>query len=392
MGDFDEMFQLFPEMVLLSKSPPTWKGVITVRNSNNCKIKVKVKLTVPSFPRLDDAIVHFGSSIASLFGNSFTKQINSILKRSESVPALFVDLIKLIETLLSENQEQKMVIDPVETNARDKLLKELDNVLSENADVTFSSTKDLSAIKLTMNDISIVVQPILNNSGQHSWKIINTDLPDLPGYTGNERKPFSLKEIRNIFQRQVDTMEDVWDQLRRIDNFCWVIDPIQPKPYHLYRRVYLSPLLSFLITLNPTDPTGYPKIKFLGAKNEVEKYRDMIQDEDAIENWDLEYSVYENLLTLLNIDEFPQAPIVDEPMEQEGIVGDEECCICFSMDDESGNLPDEICNNQKCKRRFHSACLFQWLQELATNKIVFNKIFGPCPNCGDEVSCNVSSS
>ena len=35
--------------------------------------------------------------------------------------------------------------------------------------------------------------------------------------------------------------------------------------------------------------------------------------------------------------------------------------------------------------------LFQWLQELATNKIVFNKIFGPCPNCGNEISCTVPS-
>lgn len=74
-----------------------------------------------------------------------------------------------------------------------------------------------------MNDISIVVQPTLTNSGQHSWKIINTDLPDLPGYTGNERKPFSLKEIRNMFQKQVDTMEDVWDQLRRIDKYVLAV-------------------------------------------------------------------------------------------------------------------------------------------------------------------------
>lgn len=100
MEDYDEMFKLFPEMVLLSKSPPTWKGVITVKNSINCKIKVKVKLTVPSFPRLDNAIVYFGSSIAFLFGNSFKKQIDSILKRSESVPGFFVELIKLIASTL----------------------------------------------------------------------------------------------------------------------------------------------------------------------------------------------------------------------------------------------------------------------------------------------------
>lgn len=36
--------------------------------------------------------------------------------------------------------------------------------------------------------------------------------------------------------------------------------------------------MSFLLTLNPLDPTGYPKIKFLGAKREVEKYIDKLQD------------------------------------------------------------------------------------------------------------------
>jgi hypothetical protein len=31
------------------------------------------------------------------------------------------------------------------------------------------------------------------------------------------------------------------------------------------------------------DPTGYPMIKLLGTKNEVENFRDLIQDEDAID-------------------------------------------------------------------------------------------------------------
>lgn len=50
---------------------------------------------------------------------------------------------------------------------------------------------------------------------QNTWKIVSSDIPVLPGY--NEKKTFTLKEIRNMFQRQVDTLEDVWDQLRRID-------------------------------------------------------------------------------------------------------------------------------------------------------------------------------
>lgn len=81
----------------------------------------------------------------------------------------------------------------------------------------FSSTKDLSAVKLTLNDISMIVQPIITSTGHNSWKILSSDLPELPGYYTNDKKIFSLKEIRNLFQKQVNTLEEVWDQLRKID-------------------------------------------------------------------------------------------------------------------------------------------------------------------------------
>lgn len=69
--------------------------------------------------------------------------------------------------------------------------------------------------------------------------------------------------------------------------------------------------------------------------------------------------MYDNLLTLLNIDEFPQAPRVDESMKDEGMVGEGECCICFSMELDGGELPDEVCGNHRCNRCFHSSCLYQ---------------------------------
>ncbi|XP_011495738.1 PREDICTED: E3 ubiquitin-protein ligase FANCL [Ceratosolen solmsi marchali] len=391
MDDLEEMLKLYPEMILISRSPPTWKGLLSIKNGCiNCEMKVKVKLAAPSFPRLDNASIHFGGSIAYLFGARFKNLIDSIMKTSESVPCFFQELTEIIENLVNENQDRENSIGSMDTTAREKLLKELDNVLSEYSCVDFSSTKNLNAIKLTMNDVSIIVKPVVNSVGKQSWKICSSDLPELPDFIINEKKSWSLREIGNMFQKQVDILEDTWGQLRRIDNYCYVTDPVEPKPYHLYRRIYLSPSLSCLITINPLDPTGYPMIKLLGVQNEVDKFRNLIQDEGTIDSWDIECSVYENLLTLLKIDEFPGRPKSHESIE-EGVVGDEECCICFSMELEDNSLPDEICNNEKCRRHFHSICLFQWLQELVTNKIVFNKIFGSCPNCGEEASCNIPS-
>ncbi|XP_014218744.1 E3 ubiquitin-protein ligase FANCL [Copidosoma floridanum] len=390
--DFKEMLELYPTLVLVSESPPTWKGSLTVTNNyTNCKTNVVVKFVVPLYPHLNDASIYFGRSIAFLFGNRFKNQIESLIKASESVPSFFQELTTAIEKMICDYHEKEMIIS-LKTDAREKLLKELSYVLSENSEVELSSNKDLSTIKLSMNDISIIVEPSINSSGQNSWKIVSSELPDVPGYTINEKKSFTLKEIRNMFQKQVDLLEDVWAQLRKLDNFCWVLDPLEPKPYHLYRRIYLSPSLSVFITLDPNDPTGYPKLVFIGAKNEVEKYRDLVQDEDNIEKWDLESSVYENLLSLLNIDDFPVQPLTAKSeKDEEGVFGDEECCICFSDEADDGTLPDEVCNNNKCRRRFHPTCLFRWLQELSTNKIVFNKIYGACPNCKQEVCCNVPS-
>lgn len=39
--------------------------------------------------------------------------------------------------------------------------------------------------------------------------------------------------------------------------------------------------------------------------------------------------------------------------DEKAIIGSHECGICFSADE----LPDKICNNEKCMKQFHSACL-----------------------------------
>lgn len=93
MDEFDEIFKLYPDMILIKKEPPTWKGVLTVNNAfTNCEMKVKVKLAVPSFPLLDNAVLHFGASLAFLFSKKFKNQIESILLSSESVVDCFRDL------------------------------------------------------------------------------------------------------------------------------------------------------------------------------------------------------------------------------------------------------------------------------------------------------------
>lgn len=69
----------------------------------------------------------------------------------------------------------------------------------------------------------------------------------------------------------------------------------------------------------------------------------------------------DNLYDLLNVSELPQPPNVneDEKISNTGIVSDEECCICFCLQLDDGEIPSEICNNEKCHRIFHTLCLYQ---------------------------------
>lgn len=68
-----------------------------------------------------------------------------------------------------------------------------------------------------MNDISLIVQPITTPMAQNTWRTVSSDLPELPGFNFSDKKSLTLKEIRKSFQKQVETLEDVWDQLRKID-------------------------------------------------------------------------------------------------------------------------------------------------------------------------------
>lgn len=57
-----------------------------------------------------------------------------------------------------------------------------------------------------------------------------------------------------------------------------MIDPVKPKPSHLYRRIYINPALSLLITPDPSSSERLQEIKVLGSDNEVAKCQNTITE------------------------------------------------------------------------------------------------------------------
>lgn len=61
-----------------------------------------------------------------------------------------------------------------------------------------------------------------------------------------------------------------------------MIDPADPKPYHLYRRIHLNAALSLLIKLNPLNPESLPEIKPLGSDKEVAECQNIISENSLV--------------------------------------------------------------------------------------------------------------
>ena len=62
-----------------------------------------------------------------------------------------------------------------------------------------------------------------------------------------------------------------------------------------------------------------------------------------------------------------------------------ECGICYSYRLETA-VPENICDNSKCNKVFHSVCLTEWLRSIPTTRQSFDVLFGACPYCSTPIS------
>lgn len=77
-----------------------------------------------------------------------------------------------------------------------------------------------------------------------------------------------------------------------------------------------------------------------------------------------------------------------------------ECGICYTHrlpceendgeEGEEGPLPEVKCNNPSCSRHYHESCLFEWLHSLPMARVSFDRIFGSCMYCCEQISCPIA--
>ncbi|XP_063978562.1 E3 ubiquitin-protein ligase FANCL isoform X2 [Diachasmimorpha longicaudata] len=377
MAEYSEIVKYHPLLVLISEKPMTWYGFLLL----NKDTRVEIKLRVPHYPELRGAKVRFGQQICLFQGSDFENKFNDLLANGTSVPSFLRQLQGLMEGII----KQKTSDMTSKSHFFNKdMLKELTTLLKE-PEFQVEGNNDLSAVKIIYNNISVTLKP--ENMSSNPWTLLSSDLPELPVWRLFDKCIPTLVDAAKTLKTRVDALEETWRELAEIDESCWVIDPPKPKPCHLYRRIHINSALSLLIKVNPLQPhSNFPEIELLGSDKQVSKCRTVLSDNMC--KWDSDRTIPENIMELLEITELPQRP-ADETKDTGAIFDDDECCICFSMESGDGKLPSEICNNEKCRKHFHSSCLLEWLQTVAGKHMYFDRCHGTCPVCKENISCAV---
>lgn len=82
-------------------------------------------------------------------------------------------------------------------------------------DVLISSDQNLNIIKLHYRNVSVTLQRC--NSTEHPWKVIASDLPDIPIFKDFEKNMTNLSVAKTKFKWHVEILEKAWEQLEEID-------------------------------------------------------------------------------------------------------------------------------------------------------------------------------
>ncbi|XP_043521520.1 E3 ubiquitin-protein ligase FANCL isoform X2 [Frieseomelitta varia] len=375
----------FIEMILVSKKPVTWKGFLEIPCNSGRSMRIRLKLIVHNYPSLSGAEIYFGKEIAFIRRKEFSDKVKDLMCSVTKVSTFLKQLQLLISNFINSSYIENYEYDVIADQAMETLM-ELKNVLKIPSGIKISSDSSLNTIELSLNNVTVRLQRTSHRTCP--WTVVYSDLPEISTLGPFERNISTLDIARNKLKLQVEMLKKVWSNLKQIDENCWVIDPLQPKPCHLYRRIYLTPSLSMFIKIDPLNHMDLPEIKFMGSDIEVESKTDLVSRN--LNKWDPSCDIINNLMTLLDIDAFPKKEIKKEEIDYNVIVTDEECCICFSLKLDNETLPDKICNNEKCRRHFHTSCLLQWLQTIAGNHVIFHQIHGSCPNCKESISCRIN--
>ncbi|XP_075221829.1 E3 ubiquitin-protein ligase FANCL-like isoform X2 [Lycorma delicatula] len=372
-SDALNMLKHFP-LLLPSNNFKCWEGIVYVRG-----IEVVFSISTPHYPSVKDIQIKYPPG--------FQSAVNNILK--QVLPGATTSDMNMTSI-------NRTVIDYSWFYRYNSIFKELQYIGIDNVIKTDATLSTISLKQVDNNGYEHILDIKLPNNYPNCKPLLEyADLPDvvLPQLT----ECCNICEIFRKFCSVISSLQNFWSVYESLREKAWVIDPEYPKKRDTYSRIVIGENVSVLVSINPAEVSSFPEIKFLGADKAVAPFRKTLEDNLQLFGWDINRSLVDNLLTILGFDEFP-LPVSPSSSQKKNtrssqddlLVDDQECSICFMLRAQDNMLPTKICNNDKCTSVFHLLCLAQWFQSVPTNEPTFNVISGDCPHCGKRILCPIS--
>lgn len=223
----------------------------------------------------------------------------------------------------------------------------------------------------------------------------------------------ALVALVRAFEARLATHQDLWDVLDDIDAHYLVIQPAHPTRGESYRRVAIGRHCSMHLKLDPADPCAPCDVTFLGGESVVGPLRRRLRIALDAGAWVRPArgaargvraeTLRRNLAAILKTT-FPGPSKAAAQSDDVSV----ECGICYAYqlhpasatgaaataataataaeEAAAACVPDFACQNARCGRPFHRACLQLWLQALPSTRRSFDTMFGKCPYCSSALS------
>lgn len=357
-----DMIVQFPNMVIQNLEGTKYDGYINVMNE-----EFHIKIEYPS--DISRATISCDWKLRCLLADALDV-LKQRLLQSKSLPSFLQELKRIIEKKLEVTQKGQVYKEPVICG---QIISEIeilgwDKLQSVDAEFTllqFLYTDD----KGREHSLHVKLHPQHPLEKPHC----STELPAQfdPHWTNKS----TLEDLYKQFKQSVETFQLFWDCTEAIDKNTWVLEPELPTFNAVYRRIAISSSASVQITVDPKQPKMLPNCRFMGADHSVAQLKKNMNSN--LYQWDPEGDLLENLQTLLDIT-FP-SPTTSKKEEFSMECG---ICYCYKLDTE---LPNEVCNDVRCRQAFHHACLYEWLRSAGCRQS-FNTVFGECPYCSQPIT------
>jgi E3 ubiquitin-protein ligase FANCL len=196
-----------------------------------------------------------------------------------------------------------------------------------------------------------------------------------------------LKQVIDQYVAAIHSYDALWSELELLDERAWVLEPTAPTGACTYRRLALGPSCAVGVELHLAAPRAAPECRFYGAESSVAPLRQALNAN--LHSWSLHRTVLDNLEACLGT----RLPSAEAAAEARRAAQNTEaadtghgapCAICYAYRLD-GAIPERVCDNGRCARSFHSACLVEWLRSSAEARTSFDTVFGTCPYCTEPI-------